>query len=94
MVFVHASSLEGSAVALLFVGNASQYRSFGGLGFHLVKKASEENSDGDFCPRLQAELQAAFQALVQRKDDKGRTLLHYIAASSTKVNEHEMRERA
>lgn len=64
MVFVHASSLEGSAVALLFVGNASQYRSFGGLGFHLVKKASEENNDGDFCPRLQAELQAAFQALV------------------------------
>jgi hypothetical protein len=93
MAFLRGSTLEALAVALLFVGNAHRQHAANGLGFHLVKQVSEETGP-ECCPQLQLELQATFQALVERKDDKGRTLLHYIAASSTKVDEHEMRRKA
>lgn len=94
VAFLSGSSLEALAVAFLFVGSTD--RAFDGnfgLGFHLVKLASEETGP-DCCPRLQADLQSTFQALVRRKDGSGRTLLHYIAASSSKVDEHEMRKKA
>lgn len=70
--FLCGSSLEALAYAFLFFDHRK-----GQLGFHLVK-ALGEKSCNDYCPRLQSELRESCKSMVQRKDENGRTFLHYI----------------
>lgn len=82
--FLQYSSLDALAFGLLYTDE------YGCLGFHLVRGAIEQSDAEDYCPRLRSYMEATVKVLVRKKDQGGRSLLHYIAASSDEVSEAEL----
>jgi len=81
------SSPKALAFALLFPDRE------GRTGLFLSMKAIKDMSHDDSV-ELQEHMDAVFRTLVRKKDDTGRTLLHYVAAHRAEVNEDEFDVKA